>query len=39
MLGYVEELLDLKKEDTEYKNMVGIQEGYLKLRRKLEKAV
>lgn len=37
MLGFVEELVDFKKKDKESDNMILIQEGCLKLRRKLSK--
>ena len=39
MLGFVEELVDFKKSDKEADNMILIQEGCLKLRRKLGKIV
>ena len=39
MLGFVEELVDFKKSDKEAENMILIQEGCLKLRRKLGKLV
>ena len=35
MLGFVEELVDFKRKDKEADNMILIQEGCLKLRRKL----
>lgn len=37
MLGFVEELVDFKRKDKESDNMILIQEGCLKLRRKLSK--
>ena len=39
MLGFVEELVDFKRTDKDTENMILIQEGCLKLRRKLGKAV
>ena len=39
MYGFVEELVDFKKSDKETENMTLIQEGCLKLRRKLGKIV
>lgn len=39
MLGFVEELVDFKRNDKDTENMILIQEGCLKLRRKLGKAV
>ena len=39
MYGFVEELVDFKRSDKEADNMIMIQEGCLKLRRKLGKAV
>ena len=39
MLGFVEELVDFKKSEKEADNLILIQEGCLKLRRKLGKTV
>lgn len=39
MFGFVEELVDFKKSDRDDENMIKIQEGCLKLRRKLGKIV
>lgn len=39
MLGFVEELVDFKKSDLEADNIILIQEGCQKLRRKLGKTV
>jgi len=37
MISFVEELVDFKRKDKETENMILIQEGCLKLRRKLGK--
>ncbi len=39
MLGFVEELVDFKRTEKDTENMILIQEGCLKLRRKLGKTV
>lgn len=37
--GFVEELVDFKRSDKDAENIISIQEGFLKLRRKLAKTV